>query len=104
MYQEIADELILTEGVSPGKWFGLACLKANGYIFAAEWTNGDMLFKLTGDDHATALSLEGSMLFRPMGNRKPMKEWVQVPPEHAERWPELARAALGYIRTLPPKK
>jgi hypothetical protein len=51
-----------------------------------------MIFKLTGDDHARALSLQGAHLFEPMAGR-PMKAWVQVPPEHQSQYSALARAA-----------
>ena len=51
-----------------------------------------MLFKLAGEDHARALSLKGAHLFEPMAGR-PMKAWVQVPPEHVAQYGDLARAA-----------
>ena len=54
-----------------------------------------MIFKLSGQAHKDALALSGAHLFEPMAGR-PMKEWVEVPAEHAPQWPGLARAALQY--------
>ncbi len=73
--------------------FGMPVFKANGKAAGGLWQHS-MVFKLT--DPATterALAIAGATLFDPMGNR-PLKEWVVVPPEHAERWPGLADAAL----------
>jgi hypothetical protein len=56
--------------------------------------NGEeMIFKLGGEAHARALALSGAKPFDPMGWR-PIKAWVQVPPEHSELWPDLAEEAL----------
>src|SRR5215217_395005 len=79
--------------VAPGQMFGMSCLKANGKFVAGFWEDS-MVFKLP--DAAAregALALAGAAHFDPMGGR-PMKEWVVVPPVHAERWRELAEAAL----------
>ena len=48
--------------------------------------------KRQGEDHARALKLEGAHLFEPMAGR-PMKAWVQVPPEHQAQYADLGRAA-----------
>jgi hypothetical protein len=54
-----------------------------------------LVFKLTDEAaRERALALEGAERFDPMGGR-PMKEWVVVPAAHADRWPELAAAAVG---------
>lgn len=83
-------------GARKGSMFGVPCLKARGKAFASLWGNS-MVFKLTGDDHATALALKGAARFDPSGRDRPMKEWVVVPPAHAKRWDDLARAALDYV-------
>jgi hypothetical protein len=74
-----------------------ASLKRNGKLIACFSAGEDaMVFKLTGSAaHARALTLEGAHLFDPGGRGRPFKEWVVVPPVHAERWPELAQAALS---------
>jgi hypothetical protein len=35
----------------------------------------------------------------PSGKHKPMKEWVQVPSQHAHRWKTLAETAAVYSKT-----
>jgi hypothetical protein len=72
-------------------------LKAGGKAFAGLFHDA-MVFKLTGEAHGRALALPGAHLFDPAGMNRPMKEWVVVPPEHAEAWGELAREALSYLR------
>ena len=57
--------------------FGKPCFKINGKAFICFFQN-QMVFKLTGDTHSEALSLDGSQLFDPSGKKRPMKEWVQV--------------------------
>ena len=73
----------------------MPCLKDRGKAFAGYY-NGSMVFKLGAPRHAEALALAGARLFDPSG-RRPMKEWVEVPAEHASRWLELARDALHYV-------
>jgi hypothetical protein len=55
-------------------------------------------FKLSPDAHAEAFGLAGAELFDPSGKGRPMKEWVQVPVDHAQRWLGFARQALQYVR------
>ena len=40
------------------------------------------------------LAIEGAHAFDPMGGR-PMKEWIVVPKASANRWPDLAEAAVA---------
>ena len=56
-----------------------------------------MVFKLSGDAHAEALSLKGAMLFDPSHKGRPMKEWVQVPFLHSAKWEKYAKAAMAYV-------
>ncbi len=56
-----------------------------------------MVFKLTGDAHSDALSLDGSQLFDPSGKKRPMKEWVQVSAHYIDKWPVFAKAAMEYV-------
>jgi len=98
IFQEILDELAITRGAEKGQWFGLPALKIGGKIFAALWLNSDMIFKLRDESHAEALALEGAVLFQPLADRNPMREWVQVPPTHAHRWRAFAGQALLYVQ------
>ena len=94
-YDELADDLAARHAeVELGKMFGMPCVKRGGKAIAGLY-QGEMVFKLPEPAaRELALELEGAKLFDPMGGR-PMKEWVQVPAAHAERWSELAELALA---------
>jgi hypothetical protein len=94
-YDAVVSEMMASSPASSGMMFGMPCLKNNGKAFAGFY-NGTMVFKLGGAKHAEALALSGSRLFDPMGGR-PMKEWVEVPAEHASKWLELAQEGLRYV-------
>jgi len=79
-----------------GQLFGKSCFKINKKAFVCFFQH-EMVFKLTGETHREALSLDGSQLFDPSGKGRPMKEWVQVPFSYADRWETFAQAALKYI-------
>jgi len=76
--------------------FGKPCFKINGKAFASFFENA-MVFKLTGDAHKEAMSLDGSRLFDPSGKNRPMKEWVQVPFAYRDHWQKFAQDALNYV-------
>jgi hypothetical protein len=93
-FEGIVDDLARThEAVAAGKLFGARCIKVNGKAFAT-FHGADMVFKLRDTDHAEALALPGAALFDPSGRGRPMREWVVVPVDHAERWEGFAEAAL----------
>lgn len=79
--------------------FGKPCFKINGKPFVCFFEDA-MVFKLTGDLHTEALSLDGSQLFDPSGKGRAMKEWIQVPFDYAGKWKEYADAALDYVSSL----
>ena len=97
-YDRIAEELAAEASTTSSKMFGMPVLKKNGKAFAGFYgANDAMTFKLTGPAHAEALALPGAKLSDPSGMGRPMREWVEVPAEHASRWPQLAREALDYL-------
>lgn len=95
-YDAVVSEIKASSPATSGLMFGMPCLKNNGKAFAGYY-EGAMVFKLGGATHTEALALFGSRLFDPTGRGRPMKEWVEVPVEHASRWLELAREALHYV-------
>src|SRR6266496_1665643 len=95
-YDAVAGEVTATSSAITGKMFGMPCLKNNGKAFAGFY-QGAMVFKLKAPRHGEALALSGARLFDPSGLGRPMKEWVEVPFEHAPNWLELAREALHYV-------
>lgn len=84
------------EGAVESQLFGKPCFKINGKAFVSFFGN-EMVFKLSGEPHKEALSLDGSKLFDPSGKNRPMKEWVQVPFHYQENWPHFAQEALKYV-------
>lgn len=76
--------------------FGKPCFKINGKAFICFFDN-QLVFKLTGDAHKEALSLDGAQLFDPSGKKRPMKEWVQVPFHYADKWEMFAEEAMKYV-------
>src|SRR5213080_1794393 len=95
-YEGVASEIVSASPSTTGKMFGMPCLKnEDGKAFAGFY-EGAMVFKLTGPAHAEALGLSGARLFDPMGRGHPMKEWVQVPAEHASKWSNFGWEALRY--------
>ena len=100
IYDEVTTELMATSPTTSGKIFGMPCLKTNGKAFAGYYQSA-MVFKLAVPEHTEALALAGAQLFDPSGRGRPMKEWVEVPVEHAARWLDFARAALRYRDEAP---
>lgn len=56
-----------------------------------------MVFKLNGNAHKEALSLDGAQLFDPSKKGMAMKEWVQVPYTYSSKWKKLAKEAFDYV-------
>jgi hypothetical protein len=97
-YHEIASEF---SNSVKSNLFGKPCYKINGKPFVCFFENC-MVFKLSGDVHQEALSLDGSCLFDPAKKNRPMKEWVQVPAHYSEKWYKFAESAYNYLLSLTP--
>ncbi len=92
-FSEIGAEI---DGAIAGNLFGKPCYKINGKAFVCLFKE-EMVFKLSDTQHKEALSLDGTQLFDPSGKRRPMKEWVQIPFDYQEKWPQFATAAHNYV-------
>jgi hypothetical protein len=86
------------EGAQQSQMFGKPCFKVGGKAFMSFFDN-QLVFKLTGDAHKEALSLDGTQLFDPSGKKRPMKEWVQVPFDYVDKWREFAQEAMNYVQS-----
>lgn len=95
-YNALADMLVNQFGAEQSKMFGMPCLKIRSKAFCGLFQY-EMVFKLAGDEHKQALKLDSAKLFDPTDKERPMKEWVQVPFAHKDRWQELAIEALKYV-------
>lgn len=87
---KIQEELFYKNGQSltdaeQSLMFGKPCFKVNKKAFCC-FFNDCMVFKLSGDAHKNALSLNNSVLSDPSGKNRPMKEWVQVSFENSDKW------------------
>lgn len=92
-YHEVASNI---ENSIESQLFGKPCYKINKKAFCCFFEN-EMVFKLSGDFHGDALSLDGAQLFDPSKKGRPMKEWVQVPFEYKKHWKKFAEAAAIYV-------
>jgi hypothetical protein len=95
-YEELVDRVTDDHPeVTPGKMFGMACLKRGGKVVAGEWKDGGLTVKLTDPSaREEALAIEGVVLFDP-GMGRVMREWVLVPAAQSGRWRELVEQALA---------
>jgi hypothetical protein len=94
LYQSIGQKI---KDAEQSQMFGKPCFKIQGKAFMCFFQN-EMVFKLKGDTHKEALNLEGAQLFDPSGKGRAMKEWVQVPFMHQDKWAEFAMEAMNYVR------
>lgn len=83
-------------GAEQSQMFGKPCFKLNGKAFICFFKEC-MVFKLNGETHKAALSLDGAELFDPSGKQRPMKEWVQVPYAYKKEWKSYALAAADHL-------
>ncbi len=92
LYFSIGQKIKRTE---QSQMFGKPCFKINGKAFMCFYEN-HTVFKLTGDCHKDAVGLKGAQLFDPSGKKRAMKEWVQVPFQHKDKWAKFAMQAAKY--------
>ena len=95
-YEAIADSLVENLGAEKSKMFGMPILKIHAKAFCGLF-GSEMVFKLTGAEHKTALGYEGAKLFDPSEMNRPMKEWVVVPKKYSGKWESLALEAFKYV-------
>lgn len=92
-YHAVASKI---KGAIESQLFGKPCYKIKAKAFCCFFEK-EMVFKLTDEDHADALSLDGSQLFDPSKKGRAMKEWVQVPFDYKKKWKKFAEAAAAYV-------
>lgn len=102
-FARLADEL-LDAGVpvERGMMMGRPILKLGGTMFAA-LSHDAVGFKLGAStpEHAAALEIEGADLFDPGLSGRSFKDWVAVPLDRSDLWPETADAALAHVTARP---
>ncbi len=101
LFRSLVDDL---PDVTRRVMFGYPSATVNGNMFACLKAD-QMALRLSPDDRAAMLRIEGAAPFEPMPGR-PWKEYVTVPetliasPAALEPWVE---KACDYTRSLPPK-
>ncbi|TAN01725.1 MAG: hypothetical protein EPN39_01475 [Chitinophagaceae bacterium] len=88
--------------VERGKMFGSLCMKTPNGKSAAMFWKDNIVVKLSKELSEEALSLEGTKLFEPMEG-KPMKEWVQIPFKHKDKWKKFAIISVASVQILKKK-
>ena len=76
--------------------FGVSCYKIGRKPFIMFYEN-HIVCKLLGEVHAEAMQLTRTTLFNPMGNDKPMGNWVQIPFAHSDNWEYFAKLAYDFV-------
>ncbi|MFN2472119.1 MAG: hypothetical protein ABR583_14250 [Gaiellaceae bacterium] len=95
-YDELVEETTAKHpDIRPGQMFGMPCLKReNGKVVAGLWKDGGLTVKLTDEAaRERAVALPGATQFDP-GMGRPMREWVHIPAELSDRWPDLVDQAV----------
>lgn len=102
-FEEVLAELA-PAGARRAQMMGRPMLALDRRMFAC--LEGDRLGVRLGAgtaEHAAALALPGADLFSPGARGRSFRGWVEVPVEHADRWPDLVAAALAHLRGVPPR-
>lgn len=81
-------------GVDRARMMGCEGLRVGGKYFAYEW-RGELVVKLPRDTVDSYVSSGHGKPFDP-GMGRPMKEWLTVPPGHAD-WRNLAEQAFDFV-------
>src|ERR1700761_6338390 len=98
-YEDLVDELIGADGVTPptgSSGFGRSALRYRRKIFAM-FVRGQLVVKLprTRVDELVAAGHGGRF---DANKGTPMTEWFSLDPDSALPWPPLAREALDFAR------
>lgn len=79
--------------VKPGKMFGVNTLRLGRRPFVLFYQD-HLVAKLQEPENSEALALPGAHYFAPMGDEKPMKNWICIPFRNQEEWEFWAQKAL----------
>ena len=99
-FEDLVDELIGTEGVTPprgGSGFGRSALRYQGKIFAM-YVRGALVLKLPAD-RVEALVRAGEGVHFDANKGTPMREWLSLDPGSGQDWLALACEALDFARS-----
>jgi len=77
--------------------FGVSCYKIGRKPFIMLHEN-QIVCKLLGEVHTEAMQWAGATLSNPMGNDKPMGNWVQIPFRYSDKWEYFAKFAHDLVK------
>ena len=98
-YQDLVDELIGADGVTPprgGSGFGRSALRYQNKIFAM-FVRGRLVVKLPAG-RVDELIAAGEGVHFDANKGTPMREWLSLDPDSARPWLALATEALDFAR------
>ena len=95
-FDHLSTNLSLSHQGESGQMFGKQCIKVGGKAAVALFKD-NLVFKLPAAEVQQALLLEGSELWDPSGKGRTMKEWVQIPIDHEDKFSRLATLAADYV-------
>ena len=93
MFNQVGELLVKKKRSS---MFGVPCFKIGRKPFIMFYDN-QIACKLFGEVHQQAMQINGTTLFNPKGNDKPMGNWVQIPFSHADKWEYFAKLAYDFV-------
>ena len=97
-FEDLVDEMLGTEGVSPprrGSGFGRSALRVDNRIFAM-FVRGRLVLKLPRQ-RVDELVDNGHGVRFDANKGTPMKEWLSLDERSPLAWPKLAREALAFV-------
>jgi hypothetical protein len=98
-YQDLVDELVGADGVTPprgGSGFGRSALRFQNRIFAM-FVRGRLVVKLPAE-RVEELIGAGEGVHFDANKGTPMREWLSLDPDSARPWLALATEALDFAR------
>jgi hypothetical protein len=98
-YQDLVDDLIGADGVTPprgGGGFGRSALRFHGKIFAM-FVRGRLVVKLPAERVGELIAADEGIHFD-ANKGTPMREWLSLDPDSARPWLPLATEALAFAR------
>ena len=93
MFNQVGELLVQRKKSS---MFGVPCFKIGRKPFIMFYDN-QIVCKLFGEVHREAMQLNGTTLFNPKENDKPMGNWVQIPFLHSDKWEYFAKLAYDFV-------
>lgn len=98
-FDAIAAEYLSRDGVDIGPMFGSEGLRIRGKVFAFLVRDG-IIAKLPSDrvSHWEAGGRAERMIMR----ERAMREWVHVPDDAADLWPEIVAEAFAFVDEITP--